>query len=97
MTPIKIIMRRILKNQKLLVAFDDIIADMLSNKTVKSIATEPFIQGRKPNISSVFIRHSYLAVPKVLAITIHITLLWKFQKGASSNKLQLTIHFIFIL
>ena len=44
-------------NQKLkmLIVFDDRIADMLSNKKLNSIVTELFIRGRKLNISIVFI------------------------------------------
>ena len=44
-------------NQKLkiLIVFDERIADMLSNKKLNSIVTELFIRGRKLNISIVFI------------------------------------------
>ena len=40
------------------------IADMINNKTLSSIVTELFIRGRNLNISLVFIRQSYLKVPK---------------------------------
>ena len=40
------------------------IADMLSNKNLNSIVTEPFMRGRKLKISFVFIMQSYLAVLK---------------------------------
>ena len=50
------------KKRKLLVTFDDIIADMLSNKNLNSIVTELFIRGRKLNISLVFITQSYFAI-----------------------------------
>ena len=52
------------KKRKLLVVFDDMIADMLSNKKLNPIVTELFIRGRKLNISLVFITQSYFAVPK---------------------------------
>ena len=39
------------KKQKILIAFDDMIADMLSNKKLNPIVTELFIRGRKLNIS----------------------------------------------
>ena len=45
-------------------AFDDMIAKMLSNKKIDPIVTESFIRGRKLNISLVFITESYFAVPK---------------------------------
>ena len=38
------------KKHKILLAFDDVIADMLSNKKLNSIVTESFIRGRKLNI-----------------------------------------------
>ena len=40
------------KENKVLIVFDDIIADMINNKKVNSIVTELFIRGRKQNISS---------------------------------------------
>ena len=43
------------KNRKILVLFDDMIADMLSNKKLRV---------RKLNISLVFITQSYFVVPK---------------------------------
>ena len=51
------------KKQKILVIFNDIIADMISNKKLNSIVTELFIRGRKLNISLVFRTQSYFAVP----------------------------------
>ena len=55
------------KNKKILVALDDLIADMLSNKKLNLIVTELFIRGRKLNISLVFIMQSYFAVPKTVS------------------------------
>ena len=40
------------------------IADILSNKKLRSIVTELFIRGRQLNISLASITKSYLAVPK---------------------------------
>ena len=56
------------KECKIQVAFDDIIADMLSNKKLNPIVTELFIRGRKLNISLVFIMQSYFAVPKTIRL-----------------------------
>ena len=39
------------KKRKILIVFDDMIADMLSNKKLNPIVTELFIRGRKLNIS----------------------------------------------
>ena len=52
------------KGNKILIVFDDMIADMISNKKLDSIATELFIRCRKLNISLVFISQSYFKIPK---------------------------------
>ena len=46
------------KKRKILIVFDDMIADMLSHKNLNPIVTELFIRGRKLNISLVFITPS---------------------------------------
>ena len=43
------------KENKVMIVFDDMIADMISNKKLNSIVTEFFIRCRKLNISLVFI------------------------------------------
>ena len=52
------------KENKILIKFDDILADMIQNKKLNSVVTELFIRGRKLNISLVFITQSYFKVPK---------------------------------
>ena len=52
------------KERKILIVFDDMIADIINNKKVNSIATKLFIRDRKLNIYLVFITQSYLKVPK---------------------------------
>ena len=52
------------KENKILIVFDDMIADMIHNKKLNSIVTELFIRGRKLNISLVFITQSCFKVPK---------------------------------
>ena len=52
------------KENKILLIFDDMVADMINNKKLNSIVTELFIRGRKLNISLVFITQSYFKVPK---------------------------------
>ena len=49
---------------KILIVFDDMIADMINNKMLNQIVTELFIRGRKLNISIVFIKPSYFKVRK---------------------------------
>ena len=52
------------KEGKILIVFDDVIADMINNKKLNSIVTELFIRGRKLNISLVFITESCFKAPK---------------------------------
>ena len=52
------------KGNKILIVFDDMIADLIHYKKLNSIVTELFIRGRKLNISLVFITQSYFKVPK---------------------------------
>ena len=53
-----------IKKRKVLIIFDDMIADMINNNKLNPIATELFIRGRKLNNSIVFITQSYFKVPK---------------------------------
>ena len=50
-----------------LIVFDDIIADILSNKKFQSIMKEVFIRCRKLNISLVFITQSYFFLLQKMA------------------------------
>ena len=52
------------RERKILIVFDDMIADMINNKKLNPIVTELFIRGRKLNISIAFITQSYFKVPK---------------------------------
>ena len=52
------------KKRKMLIVFDDMIADMINNKKLNPVVTELFIRGRKLNISIVFITQSYFKLPK---------------------------------
>ena len=47
-----------------LIVFDDMIADMMTNKKCQAIIKELFIRCRRLNISLVFITQSYFPVPK---------------------------------
>ena len=52
------------RKRKILIVYDDMIADIMTNKTVPPIIKEFFIRCIKLNISPVFIAQSYLSVPK---------------------------------
>ena len=52
------------RNKKVLIIFDDMIADIMRSEKFKVIVKELFIRCRKLNISIVFISQSYLRTPK---------------------------------
>ena len=52
------------RKRKILIVFDDMIADIMTNKTFQAIIRELFVRCRKLNISLVFITQSYFSVPK---------------------------------
>ena len=55
-----------IKKRKVLITFDDTIADMIDNKKIHPILIELFIRGRKPNISIVFLHNLILKCQKML-------------------------------
>ena len=52
------------RKRKVLIVFDDMTADIMTNKKFQLIIKELFIRCRKINISFVFIAQSYFSVPK---------------------------------
>ena len=52
------------RKRKTFIVFDDMIADIMTNKKFQAIIKELFIRCRKLNISLVFITQSYFSVPK---------------------------------
>ena len=52
------------KTRKVLIIFDNIIADMINNIKLNPVVTELFIRGRKLSISIVFVTQSYFKVSK---------------------------------
>ena len=53
-----------IRKRKNLIVFDDMVADIMSNKKFQVIIKELFITCRKLNISLAFITQSYFSVPK---------------------------------
>ena len=51
-----------------MIAFDDMITNILSNKKLNPIVTNLFIRRRKLSISLIFITQPYFAVPKNIRI-----------------------------
>ena len=56
------------KKRRVLIVFDDMIADMKSNKKLSPIVAELFLRGRKLNISHVAMSQSYFKVPKTIRL-----------------------------
>ena len=54
------------KKRKVLIVFDDMIADTIGNKKLNSIVTELFIGGRKLTISIVLLHNHALKCQKIL-------------------------------
>ena len=54
------------KKRKVLIVFDDMIADMINNNKLNPVVTELFIRGRELNISIVFIMQFILKCQKML-------------------------------
>ena len=85
------------KEGKILTVFDDIIADMLSSKSLQQIIAWLFTKGRKRSISLVFIMQSYFATLKNARINSTHFLLCKFQANESFNKFHSILYHILTL
>ena len=56
------------KEKKILIVFDDMIANMINNKKLNSIVAELFVKGSKLSICFVLIMQSYFKVPKYVRL-----------------------------
>ena len=52
------------RKKKNLIVFDDMIADLMTNKRFQAVIKKLFTRCRKSNISLVFMTQSYFSVPK---------------------------------
>ena len=68
------------KERKILIVFDDMIADMINSKKLNSIVIKLFIRGRKLDISLVFITHVYFKIPKDVRLNTNHLLYHKSSK-----------------
>ena len=73
------------KKSKILIVFDDMIADILSNRKSIQIVFELFIRGGKLNTSFVFITKSYFSVPKNIRLNSTHFFVMKIPKNESFN------------
>ena len=77
------------KKRKVLIVFDDLIADLLTNKNCNPIVTELFIRGRKVNISLIYITQYYFAVPKNIRLSSMHYFIMKIQNKREIREIAL--------
>ena len=80
------------KKRKILIIFDDMIADMLNNKEINQIVTELFVRVRKLNISLIFITQSYFAEPKMIRLNCTHYFVMKIPNKQELHKSHFIIH-----
>ena len=90
------------RKRKILIVFDDMIADIMTNKKFQAIIEELFIRCRKLNISFVFITQSYFKTPKDARLNSTHYLIMKIhnkrelQNIAADNSADIDYKFFFI-
>ena len=75
---------------KILIVFNDMIADIMHNKKLDSI--ELFTRGRKLNVSLAFITQSYFRVPKDVKLNTTYVFIAKIPNKERFKKLRKIIH-----
>ena len=73
--------------------FDDMIADIISNKKIKAVVKELFIRCSKLNISLVFIPQSYFSVPKDVRLNSTHYLITKINNREELQNITIT-HYV---
>ena len=66
--------------RKILIVFDDMIADIMTNKKFQATIKELFIRCRKLNISLVFITQCHFSVPKDVRLNLTHYFIMKIRK-----------------
>ena len=77
------------QENKLLIVFDYMIANMINNKKLNPIVTELFLRGRKLNISIVFITQSYFKVPEEVRLSTTHFIIMKIQNKRELQQIAL--------
>ena len=75
------------KEKKILIDFNDMIADMINNKKLNLIVTKLFTSDRKFNISLAIITQPYIKVPKDVRLNTTHFFIMKIQIKENINKL----------
>ena len=69
------------RKRKVLIVFDDMIADIMTNKKCQATIKELFIRCRKLNISLVCISQCYFSVPKEIRLNSAHYVIMKIHNG----------------
>ena len=77
------------KKRRILIVFDDMIADMECNKKLSLIVTELFLRGRKLNIS--LILQSYFKVSKTIRLNATHYFIMKIPNKRELQRIPLSI------
>ena len=85
------------RKRKILIIFDDMIADIMTNKRFQAIIKELFTRCRKLNISLVFITQSYFSVPKDVRLNSTHYLIMHTNSKRELQLLQKENYIFFIL
>ena len=86
-----------IKKRKVVIVFDDTMADMINNNKLNPVVTELFIRGRKINISIVLITQSYFKVPKDVRLNSTHFFIMKIPNQRELQHIALIIHLILTL
>ena len=78
------------RKRKKLIVFDDMIADIMSNKKIQAVVKELFVRCRKLNISLVFITRYYFSVPKDVRLKSTYYLIMKINNKKESQNIAIT-------
>ena len=74
-----------IQSEKNLIVFDDMTADIMTNKRFQVIIKELFIRCRRLNISFAFITQSYFSVPKDVRLNLTHYLVTKINSRIKLN------------
>ena len=77
------------RKRKILIVFDDMIADIMTNKKFQAIINELFIRCRKLNISLIFIPQSYFSVLKDVRLNSTHYLITKINSRKESQNITI--------
>ena len=78
------------RRRKILIVFDDMIGDIMSNKEFQAVGKELFIRCRKLNISLAFITQSYFSVPKDVRLNSTNYLIMKIKNKKELQNIAIT-------